>query len=79
MTAGRHIVFIAWRDLANSDAGGSELLVDRLAHGMTERGDRVTLLCGGRVGERPYQVVRSGGTTPVRQGAAGIQATSARL
>ncbi len=62
MTAGRHIVFIAWRDLANSDAGGSELLVDRLAHGMTERGNRVTLLCGGQVGERPYEVRRSGGT-----------------
>jgi glycosyltransferase involved in cell wall biosynthesis len=62
MTAGRHIVFIAWRDLANSDAGGSELLVDRLAHGMTERGHKVTLLCGGRVGERPYEVIRSGGT-----------------
>ncbi|MDR2983790.1 MAG: glycosyltransferase family 4 protein [Nocardiopsaceae bacterium] len=62
MTSGRHIVFIAWRDLANKDAGGSELLVDRLAHGMTERGDRVTLLCGGRVGERPYEVRRSGGT-----------------
>ena len=62
MNAGRHIVFIAWRDLANKDAGGSELLVDRLAQGMTERGDRVTLLCGGKVGDRPYEVRRSGGT-----------------
>jgi glycosyltransferase involved in cell wall biosynthesis len=62
VTVGRHIVFIAWRDLANKDAGGSELLVDRLAHGMTERGNRVTLLCGGQVGERPYEVRRSGGT-----------------
>ena len=62
MTAGSHIVFIAWRDLANKDAGGSELLVDRLAHGMIERGNRVTLLCGGAVGERPYEVRRSGGT-----------------
>jgi glycosyltransferase involved in cell wall biosynthesis len=62
MTGGRHIVFIAWRDLANKDAGGSELLVDRLAHGLTERGDRVTLLCGGTVGERPYEVRRTGGT-----------------
>ncbi len=62
MTGGRHIVFIAWRDLANKDAGGSEILVDRLAHGLTERGDRVTLLCGGAVGERPYEVRRSGGT-----------------
>jgi hypothetical protein len=35
MNPGRHIVFIAWRDLANKDAGGSELLVDRLAEGLT--------------------------------------------
>ncbi|HUZ52847.1 MAG TPA: glycosyltransferase family 4 protein [Streptosporangiaceae bacterium] len=62
MSSGRHIVFFAWRDLANKDAGGSELLVDRLAQGLTERGDRVTLLCGGAVGERPYEVLRSGGT-----------------
>jgi glycosyltransferase involved in cell wall biosynthesis len=62
MSTGRDIVFIAWRDLANPDAGGSELLVDRLARGLSARGDRVTLLCGGPVGGRPYQVRRSGGT-----------------
>lgn len=59
---GRRIVFIAWRDLANRNAGGSELLVDRLAQGLQARGDRVTLLCGGEVGERGYEVRRSGGT-----------------
>jgi glycosyltransferase involved in cell wall biosynthesis len=58
----RHILFVAWRDLANPRAGGSEVLVDRLAEGMAARGDRVTLLCGGPVGARPYQVIRSGGT-----------------
>ena len=62
MTTGRHIVFIAWRDLANKNAGGSELLVDRLAHGLTQRGDKVTLLCGGAVGDRDYEVLRNGGT-----------------
>jgi glycosyltransferase involved in cell wall biosynthesis len=60
--SGRHLLFVAWRDLANPRAGGSEVLVDELAAGMTNRGDRVTLLCGGRTAERPYQVVRSGGT-----------------
>jgi glycosyltransferase involved in cell wall biosynthesis len=58
----RHILFVAWRDLANPRAGGSEILVDRLAEGMTARGDQVTLLCGGPVGQRPYQVIRSGGS-----------------
>jgi glycosyltransferase involved in cell wall biosynthesis len=59
---GRHVVFIAWRDLANPRAGGSEVLVDRLAAGMTARGDRVTLLCGGPAAEHGYRVVSSGGT-----------------
>jgi glycosyltransferase involved in cell wall biosynthesis len=59
---GRRLLFVAWRDLANPRAGGSEVLVDKLAAGMVARGDEVTLLCGGRIGERPYQVVRSGGT-----------------
>jgi glycosyltransferase involved in cell wall biosynthesis len=58
----RHILFVAWRDLANPRAGGSEILVDQLAEGMTARGDRVTLLCGGPVAPRGYQVIRSGGT-----------------
>jgi glycosyltransferase involved in cell wall biosynthesis len=59
---GRHLLFVAWRDLANPRAGGSEVLVDKLALGMTMRGDQVTLLCGGQVAERPYRVLRSGGT-----------------
>ena len=58
----KNILFIAWRDLANRRAGGSEILVDRLASGMLARGHRVTLLCGGPVAERPYRVVRNGGT-----------------
>jgi glycosyltransferase involved in cell wall biosynthesis len=53
---------VAWRDLANPRAGGSEVLVDRLADGMTARGDQVTLLCGGPAGEYSYRVVRNGGT-----------------
>jgi len=59
---GRHVLFIAWRDLANPRAGGSEVLVDRLAEGMVARGDRVTLLCGGPASAHCYRVVRNGGT-----------------
>jgi glycosyltransferase involved in cell wall biosynthesis len=61
-SSGRRLLFVAWRDLANRRAGGSEVLVDRLAAGMTERGDRVSLLCGGPSAERQYEVIRSGGT-----------------
>jgi glycosyltransferase involved in cell wall biosynthesis len=58
----RHVVFVAWRDLASPDAGGSEILVDQLAAGISGRGDRATLLCGGPTGERSYQVIRNGGS-----------------
>jgi len=61
-SSGRHVAFIAWRDLANPRAGGSEVLVDRLARGMVARGDRVTLLAGGPAEARDYRVVRNGGT-----------------
>jgi glycosyltransferase involved in cell wall biosynthesis len=59
---GRHVLFVAWRDLANPRAGGSEVLVDRLAEGIAAHGHRVTLLCGGPSSQRPYSVVCSGGT-----------------
>jgi glycosyltransferase involved in cell wall biosynthesis len=58
----RSVLFVAWRDLANRQAGGSEVLVDRLASGVLARGHQVTLLCGGPVAERPYRVIRNGGT-----------------
>jgi glycosyltransferase involved in cell wall biosynthesis len=57
----KNVLFVAWRDLANRRAGGSEVLIDQLASGMLARGHRVTLLCGGQTEERPYQVIRNGG------------------
>ncbi|MFE1441526.1 glycosyltransferase family 4 protein [Streptomyces sp. NPDC058739] len=58
----RRIVFLAHRDLGNPSAGGSELLVDRLADGLTRLGHQVTLLCGGPAAYRDYRVVSAGGT-----------------
>ncbi|QOV38550.1 glycosyltransferase family 4 protein [Streptomyces ferrugineus] len=57
----RRIVFLAHRDLGNRSAGGSELLVDRLADGLTRLGHQVTLLCGGPAAYRDYRVVSAGG------------------
>jgi glycosyltransferase involved in cell wall biosynthesis len=57
----RRIVFLAHRDLGNPAAGGSELLVDRLAEGLTGLGHQVTLLCGGPASYRDYRVVSAGG------------------
>jgi glycosyltransferase involved in cell wall biosynthesis len=58
---GRRVVIVAWRDVASPQAGGSELLVDQLAAGLTARGDQVTLLCGGPAAGHDYAIVRSGG------------------
>jgi len=55
------ITFIAGRDLAHPRAGGSEMLVDQLALGLVARGHQVSLVCGGRTGERGYDVVPNGG------------------
>ncbi|MFM9369709.1 glycosyltransferase family 4 protein [Streptomyces sp. Da 82-17] len=57
----RRIVFLSRRDLGNPAAGGSELLVDQLAGGLTRHGHQVTLLCGGPAAYRDYRVVSAGG------------------
>ncbi|MFD3513714.1 glycosyltransferase family 4 protein [Streptomyces sp. NPDC058657] len=57
----RRIVFLSRRDLDNPAAGGSELLIDRLADGLTTLGHQVTLLCGGPAAYRNYRVVSAGG------------------
>lgn len=57
----RRIVFLARRDLGNPAAGGSELLIDRIAQGLTAHGHQVTLLCGGPAANRDYRVVSAGG------------------
>ncbi|MET8679397.1 glycosyltransferase family 4 protein [Streptomyces sp. NPDC004647] len=57
----RRIVFLARRDLGNPAAGGSELLIDRIAEGLTSDGHQVTLLCGGPAAYRDYRVVSAGG------------------
>ncbi|MFF8955380.1 glycosyltransferase family 4 protein [Streptomyces sp. NPDC014894] len=57
----RRIVFLSRRDLGNPAAGGSELLVDRLADGLSRLGHQVTLVCGGPAARRDYRVVSAGG------------------
>jgi glycosyltransferase involved in cell wall biosynthesis len=54
------VLFMAWRDLANPLAGGSEVLVDRLATGLQARGHEVALLAAEPVQPRPYTVVPNG-------------------
>lgn len=55
------VVFNAWRDTNHPLAGGSEVMIDRLAIGLTERGHDVELRVGDPITEHPY-AVRSGGS-----------------
>jgi glycosyltransferase involved in cell wall biosynthesis len=55
------VLINAWRDLQHPLAGGSEVLVDRLATGLTNRGHTVTLRCATPVSEHDYRVVDGGG------------------
>jgi glycosyltransferase involved in cell wall biosynthesis len=58
----RHrIRFASWRDLAHPQAGGSEVLIDRLARACLERGHHVSLMCAAPTGRRPYDVIPLGG------------------
>jgi glycosyltransferase involved in cell wall biosynthesis len=56
------VLFVSWRDLAHPNAGGSEVVVDTLIEGLRARGHTAALVCGGRVGRRPYPVLSAGGT-----------------
>lgn len=55
------IAFVAHRDLANPNAGGSEVVVDRLITGLQDRGHTGLLLSAAPVGRRPYEVIETGG------------------
>lgn len=55
------IVFLAWRDTAHSQAGGSEVVIDQLATRLSHRGHDVLLLHGGPSGKHMYRSIRIGG------------------
>jgi len=55
------IVFLAWRDTAHAQAGGSEVVIDQLATRLTTRGHEVRLLHGGPSGDHVYRSIRIGG------------------
>jgi glycosyltransferase involved in cell wall biosynthesis len=55
------IVFLAWRDTAHAQAGGSEVVIDQLATRLSARGHDVHLLHGGPSGTHTYRNTRIGG------------------
>ena len=50
--AGRHVVFLSWRDTANPEGGGAERYLEKMAAGLVERGCRVTIFCAAHAAAR---------------------------
>jgi glycosyltransferase involved in cell wall biosynthesis len=55
--AGRHIVFLSWRDTRNPEGGGAERYLEKMAAGLVARGCRVTIFCVAYAGAAPDEVV----------------------
>jgi len=55
------IVFLAWRDTAHPQSGGSEVVIDQLASRLVDRGHDVQLLHGGPSAAHNYRSTHIGG------------------
>jgi len=55
--AGRHVVFLSWRDTRNPEGGGAELYLEKVAAGLVERGARVTIFCVAYAGAAPDETI----------------------
>lgn len=64
--AGRHVVFLSWRDTANPEGGGAERYLEKMATGLVERGCTVTVFCAAHAAAPPEEVVE--GVRYVRRG-----------
>ncbi len=64
--AGRHIVFLSWRDTRNPEGGGAERYLEKMASGLVDRGCRVTIFCAAHAAAPPDEVVA--GVRFVRRG-----------
>ncbi|HET9759415.1 MAG TPA: glycosyltransferase family 4 protein [Nocardioidaceae bacterium] len=57
LLAGRHVVFLSWRDTHNPEGGGAERYLEKMARGLVERGCRVTVFCAAYAGASPTETV----------------------
>jgi len=64
--AGRHVVFLSWRDTGNPEGGGAERYLEKMAAGLVARGCRVTIFSAAYAGGAPDEVVD--GVRHVRRG-----------
>nr|WP_218851807.1 glycosyltransferase family 4 protein [Nocardioides panaciterrulae] len=64
--AGRHVVFLSWRDQGNPEGGGAERYLEKMAAGLVARGCRVTIFSAAYAGAAPTEVIA--GVRYVRRG-----------
>ncbi|MCD4534828.1 glycosyltransferase family 4 protein [Nocardioides sp. cx-169] len=64
--AGKHVVFLSWRDTRNPEGGGAERYLEKVAEGLAELGCRVTILCAAHAAAPPDETVD--GVRYVRRG-----------
>ncbi|MCD4526407.1 glycosyltransferase family 4 protein [Nocardioides sp. cx-173] len=64
--AGKHVVFLSWRDTRNPEGGGAERYLEKVAGGLAELGCRVTILCAAHAAAPPDETVD--GVKYVRRG-----------
>ena len=55
--AGRHVVFLSWRDTRNPEGGGAERYLEKIAAGLVVRGAAVTIFCAAHDQAPPHEVV----------------------
>ncbi len=58
--AGRHVLFLNWRDTRNPEGGGSEVYLERIAEELIAHGYRATLLCAHYPGAASQETAESG-------------------
>ncbi len=55
--AGRHVVFLSWRDTHNPEGGGAERYLEKMAEGLVERGASVTIFCAAHAAAPPEETI----------------------
>lgn len=55
--AGKHVVFLSWRDTRNPEGGGAERYLEQMAAGLVARGCTVTIFCAAHAAAPPEETV----------------------
>jgi glycosyltransferase involved in cell wall biosynthesis len=55
--AGKHVVFLSWRDTHNPEGGGAERFLEKMAAGLVERGCSVTIFCAAHAAAPPDEEI----------------------